>query len=53
MVREAEQVPTCAICTRPVHLMGQTWEHLGSGVYAQAPVRHRATPAPVDHEEQR
>lgn len=37
---------TCAVCAQPVGWNGDAWEHEATGVWANAPVRHQASPTP-------
>ena len=37
---------TCAVCVQPVGWNGKAWEHEETGVWANAPVRHQASPTP-------
>lgn len=39
-------VSTCAVCTQRIDWNGEAWEHQGTGAWASAPVRHRASPLP-------
>lgn len=37
---------TCAVCAQLVGWNGDAWEHEVTGVWANAPVRHQASPTP-------
>jgi hypothetical protein len=37
---------TCAVCTQPIGWTGLAWEHKTTGIWANTPVRHQASPVP-------